>query len=210
MSDRDALAVVLEDIRRADGPIEGILHGAGIDRAGRFERKSRGDVIDTLAAKVDGARNLMELTREDPVQFFIGFGSISGRLGSNGQTDYAMASDLLCKLIGWYRASRPECRAVGFHWHSWDEIGMAAKPEVRAMFAMSNAPKLMPVAEGLRHLLRELFAGVPKSEILITDWDYHQRFYRAGAEDEYRGPAESPALAEAGTRRRPNGSSNGS
>ncbi len=103
----------------------------GIDRAGRFERKNRDDVIDTLGAKVDGARNLMELTRDDPLSYFIGFGSISGRLGGTGQTDYCMASDMLCKLMSWYRTTRPDCRAVGFHWHGWDEIGMAAKPEVR-------------------------------------------------------------------------------
>ena len=100
----------------------------------RFERKSREDVQATIGAKVDGAYHLMTLTRQDPVRHFIGFGSISGRLGSNGQTDYCLASDMLCKLMGWYRTQRPECRAVGFHWHPWDEIGMAARPQARATF----------------------------------------------------------------------------
>ena len=113
-------------VRRVDGPIDGILHGAGIERSARYERKGRDNVLATLGAKIEGAYHLMTLTRQDPVRHFIGFGSIGGRLGSNGQTDYCLASDMLCKLISWYRTERPDCRAVGFHWHPWDEIGMAA------------------------------------------------------------------------------------
>ncbi len=177
VSNRTALASVLDDIRRSDGPIEGILHGAGVNRATRFERKTRDDVLATIGAKVDGAYHLMTLTRQDPVRYFVGFGSIGGRLGSNGQTDYCLASDMLCKLVAWYRSERPECRSVGFHWHPWDGVGMAARPETRATFHISQGPKLMPMREGIRHLLRELYAGAPRSEVLITDWDYYRRFY---------------------------------
>ena len=211
VSDRQALAGVLDAIRRSDGPIEGIVHGAGIERSGRFERKTRTDVRATIESKVDGARNLMELTRDDPVAYFIGFGSVSGRLGSTGQSDYCMASDLLCKLISWYRTGRPNCRAVGLHWHGWDEVGMAAKPEVQAMFKRTNAPKPMPVAEGVRHLLREMFAGIPQSEIMITDWDCYRRFYKDGAEEEFRAgredsqraPSAAPSAQVSQAERRP-------
>ena len=187
VADRLAVARVLNEIRRTDGPIEGILHGAGIERACRFERKNRDDVLATFHAKVEGAWNLMTLTRDDPVKHFIGFGSITGRLGGNGQTDYAAASDMLCKLIAWYRTWRPDCHAVGFHWHPWDGVGMAARPETRAMFRMTGAPDLMPVDEGLRHLLRELYAGLPESEVMITNREYHQRYY---------GPEKEPAASD--------------
>ena len=120
----------------------------------RFERKSRENVQATIAAKVDGAYHLMTLTRHDPLRHFIAFGSISGRLGSNGQTDYCLASDMLCKLMAWYRTQRPECRATGFHWHPWDEIGMAARPQTRATFQIVEGPQLMHKREGIRHLLR--------------------------------------------------------
>jgi acyl transferase domain-containing protein/NAD(P)-dependent dehydrogenase (short-subunit alcohol dehydrogenase family) len=179
VADRQALAQVLQRIRQADGPIEGILHGAGFDQACRYEKKRREIVEATFGAKVDGAYHLMMLTRQDPVRHFIGFGSISGRLGGNGQTDYSAASDMLCKLIAWYRTERPGCHAVGFHYHPWDEVGMAIKPETRAVLEMTDAPAYMPKAEGIRHLLREIYAGTPQSEVLITDWDYYQRFYGA-------------------------------
>ena len=176
VADRGALARVLDEVRRIDGPIEGILHGAGIEQASRVEKKTREGVAATNGAKIAGAYNLMDLTRQDPVRHFIGFGSTSGRLGGNGQTDYSAASDMLCKMISWYRTQRPECHAVGFHWHPWDDLGMASRPETATMLK-ANRLVLMPSRVGVRHLLRELYTQSADSEVLITDWEYHQRFY---------------------------------
>jgi len=180
VSDRDALARTLDEIRAADGPIDGILHGAGIDRSCRFERKNRDDVTATIGAKVDGAYNLMSLTRHDPLRHFISFGSISGRLGSNGQTDYGLASDLVCKLTTWLAVERPECHAIGWHWHPWDEVGMAYRPENRATFQITDGPTLMPKREGIAHLIRELYCPAREHEVLVTSWDYYGRFYGDG------------------------------
>ncbi|MEX2112415.1 MAG: phosphopantetheine-binding protein [Pirellulales bacterium] len=177
VTDAGALAAVLDEIRRVSGPIEGIVHGAGIERSAGYERKSRASVLATLGSKVDGALNLMRLTESDPVKWFVGFGSISGRLGSNGQTDYCLASDALCKLMTWYRAPRPGVRAVGFHWHAWDEVGMAARPESASAMRLADGPTNMPKREGINHLLREIYAGGPEGEVLITSWEYHGRFY---------------------------------
>ena len=179
VSDGEALAEVLREIRRVDGPIEGILHGAGIERSCRFEKKTRETVRATFGAKVQGAYHLMQLTRDDPVRHFLAFGSVSGRLGSNGQTDYCAASDLLCKLISWYRLRHPSCHAVGFHWHPWDEVGMASRSETRAALEMTNGPQPMPLRLGILHLLRELYTGSTETEVLITDQEYHQRYYGA-------------------------------
>ncbi len=176
VSDRAALARVLDEVRQIDGSVDGILHGAGIEKSCRFEKKTPESVRATVGAKALGAYHLMDLTRNDPVKHFIGFGSISGRLGSNGQTDYSAASDMLCKLISWYRTQRPDCHAVGFHFHPWDAVGMAARPDTEAILKASKL-RLMPKATGLAHLLRELYARPSDTELMITDWEYHQRYY---------------------------------
>ncbi|MDZ4657544.1 MAG: C45 family autoproteolytic acyltransferase/hydrolase [Bythopirellula sp.] len=177
VADRTALSQVLEQIRHEHGPIEGILHGAGIERSCRLEKKRTEDVLATFGSKVLGAWNLMTLTRNDPIGHFIGFGSVSGRFGSYGQVDYCMASDMLCKLVSWYGNQRPSCHAIGFHWHPWDEIGMAFRPESRTALQNTNGLTLMPKREGLRHFLRELYAGQADSEVLVTDRTYHNLFY---------------------------------
>src|SRR5690606_21951741 len=62
VSDRAALARVLDDVRRQDGPIDGILHGAGIEQSCRFEKKTPAGVAATVGAKTLGAHHLMTLT----------------------------------------------------------------------------------------------------------------------------------------------------
>jgi len=176
VSDRESLANALDTIRRTDGPISGILHGAGIDKSCRFEKKRFDIVHATLGIKAGGLVHLAELTRQDPIRHVIGFGSIAGRLGSFGQADYCQASDLLCKLMGAYRRQRPWVRAVGFHWHGWDEVGMAARPETQSVLQEKSELNLMPLAEGLGHFIREIEADTPRSEILITERRHWQRF----------------------------------
>ncbi len=124
----------------------------------------------------------MSLTQSDPITHFIGFGSISGRLGSNGQTDYSAASDMLCKLMSWYRQQRPEVHAVGFHFHPWDGVGMAARPDTEAILKASNL-RLMPMQTGIQHLLRELYSKSAETELMITDYEYHQRYYGNGVRE---------------------------
>lgn len=162
-----SLADVLGQIRQR-GPIRGILHGAGFEAAAKLEKKKLPLVERTLSTKAGGAAALIALTATDPIDWFISFGSTSGRLGGLGQADYGMANDLLAKQMDWLRRERPRCRATVFHWHAWDEIGMAARPESR--FALESfGLRFMPPAEGVAYLLAEIEAGLPEPEVMITE-----------------------------------------
>lgn len=176
VADRDALEKVLAEIRDRDGPITGVLHGAGFEKSVRFERKQPELVERTFRAKVGGAAALMELTRGDELRHFIAFGSTSGRFGSVGQADYCAANDMLAKLVSWYRTRNPRCRAVCFHWTAWDEVGMAMRPEIRTAL-QSRGIKFLPVEEGVDHVVNELLAGVPAAEVVVTDWERHLELY---------------------------------
>ncbi|HYI07365.1 MAG TPA: SDR family oxidoreductase, partial [Reyranella sp.] len=168
VADRAALAQVLDGIRKADGPIAGIVHGAGFEAAAKLPRKKPENVATTITVKVDGAINLMELTAADPVRYFVGFSSLAGLLGGVGQSDYAMANAMLAKLADHYRVTRPDCGSTAIYWPAWDEIGMAARPESRLALEMFNN-RFMPPLEGVAHVIDELSAGVPEGEIGIND-----------------------------------------
>jgi acyl transferase domain-containing protein/NAD(P)-dependent dehydrogenase (short-subunit alcohol dehydrogenase family) len=168
VSDAAALQSTIEGIRQVSGPIRGILHGAGVETAARFERKEIENVHATIASKAYGALRLMQLTRKDPLEAFLAFGSISGRFGGYGQSDYSLSSDMLAKLIQRFRAERPGCASIAFHWPAWDEIGMAMRPESRSALELAGQ-RFMPPEEGLDHLFAELNAGAPEGEILILD-----------------------------------------
>ena len=81
VADREQLAATLAAIRGKHGPINAVLHGAGIEASCKLSRKQPEVVHATIASKCDGAANLIALTREDPLRYFVGFGSTSGRFG---------------------------------------------------------------------------------------------------------------------------------
>jgi hypothetical protein len=55
-----------------------------------------------------------------------------------------------------------------FHWHAWDEVGMASRPESRFVLEQFGL-KFMPLAEGVRRFMNELEAGLPEAEVLVTE-----------------------------------------
>ena len=164
----DSLQGVLEQIRATDGPISGIVHGAGFDVAGKFERQQLSNVLRVLSPKLDGTANLMHLTSADPVRFFIGFGSTSGRFGAYRNADYSLANDMLCKMVSAYRGMRPDCAAFCIHWTAWDDVGMCMRPASRVALAAMKV-KLMPAKEGAQHLIAEILADSRDREIIVTD-----------------------------------------
>jgi acyl transferase domain-containing protein/acyl carrier protein/NAD(P)-dependent dehydrogenase (short-subunit alcohol dehydrogenase family) len=176
VTDRKSLDLCLAHIREHHGPIRGCLHGAGVGQDSRFDRKRPDKVKQCLGAKIDGLVNLMQSTLQDPLECMIGFGSISGRFGANGHTDYSLANEALAKYIGWYRTQRPEVRSTAFHWHAWGDVGMATKPETKLALEMIEM-QFMPAEEGLAHLTNEIEAGLPEAEVLVTDDRYFRMFY---------------------------------
>ena len=176
VSDCVAVSNLIDQIRQTAGPIRGVIHGAGAGQDARFDRKRLDKVEKCIRAKVDGAIALAESTRNDPLEWFVGFGSISGRFGANGHTDYSLANDMLAKIVDRLRQQRPSTRCVTFHWHAWGDIGMATKPEAKLALEMIGM-EFMPATEGLQHFLDEFERGGDLPEVLITDRNYIRKFF---------------------------------
>ncbi len=168
VADRTKLGATLEAIRKLSGPIHGIIHGAGLEAACKFEKKKRELVEATIKVKIDAGLAMLELTQLDPLEWFIGFGSTSGRFGGMGQTDYSMAQDLLCKVCDCVRVRRPEVSAVGMHWPPWADVGMAARPESKIALQSSNLA-FMPPLEGAAHVIDEMLTEALEGEVLYLD-----------------------------------------
>jgi acyl transferase domain-containing protein/NAD(P)-dependent dehydrogenase (short-subunit alcohol dehydrogenase family) len=168
VSSREALASVLARIRAEDGPIEAVVHGAGVERSCSFLTKPIPELRATLAAKVDGTLNLLALTASDPLRYFVAFSSVSGRFGGPGQTDYAMASEMLARLTAVASLERPEARIFAISWPAWAEVGMAVRESVQERLEASGQ-KLMPVAEGCDHFVAELLSRQREPEVTFAE-----------------------------------------
>ncbi len=175
LSDAAAVERVVGEIRQFGDPIRAVIQGAGSGQDARMDRKRPEKVRQCLAAKIDGTLALAAATAGDPLDWFIGFGSISGRFGANGQTDYSAANDAMAKWIGRLGVTRPATRCVTMLWHAWGDIGMAAKPEAKLALEMIGM-RFMPAAEGIGHFINEIERGGDEPEVLITDRSTVRRF----------------------------------
>lgn len=167
VTDASALGGVLERVRAAGAPIRGVLHGAGYEAAASIERKREEDVKKTLETKVLGLQHLLALTAGDPLAAVVAFGSAAALWGNHGQTDYALANELMSKLLAARRAATGVL-ATTVLWPAWGEAGMAARGVGRLSLAAAGR-RFLPTQEGCGHLVRELAAGLPEPEVLVFD-----------------------------------------
>lgn len=110
-------------VRRAEerfGPLDLVIHGAGIDRSRSILVKDEEEVSTVLAVKTAAAALFAAAGARA-----VGLCSVAGRLGNAGQIDYCAANEALAKLALAYGGL-----AVDFT--AWADIGMAA-PIAKAM-----------------------------------------------------------------------------
>ncbi len=128
VADRDSLAAALDAVRRAAGPIAGIVHAAGVLDDATVANLTDDRVLRVLAPKVLGTALLTELVPE--AGSLVLFASAAGLLGSAGQSPYSAANAF---LDAWaHHLSRTGRRALSLDWGAWAGVGMVAASGTRA------------------------------------------------------------------------------
>ncbi|WP_025736141.1 type I polyketide synthase [Mycobacterium genavense] len=118
VADREALAKVIADIP-VQRPLSGVIHAAGMLDDAVISSLTPERVDAVLRAKVDGAWNLHELTRDLDVAAFILFSSMAGLAGASGQANYAAANSFLDGLAVHRRVCGLPAMSLG--WGLWDQ-----------------------------------------------------------------------------------------
>jgi acyl transferase domain-containing protein/thioesterase domain-containing protein/acyl carrier protein len=123
VTDRESLRPALAQAREKFGPLNGIVHAAGILNDGIIQLKKKETAHHVLAPKTVGVEVLDELTRDQPLDFFALFSSISALTPPDGQVDYCAANAFLHA----FAQSQPAARNfIVIGWGRWSQAGMAA------------------------------------------------------------------------------------
>ncbi|QYN17785.1 SDR family NAD(P)-dependent oxidoreductase [Amycolatopsis sp. DSM 110486] len=121
VADRAALAQVLAGL---SAELTAVVHAAGVTAYEETATTSLENFASVLSAKVDGARNLDELTADLDLDALVLFSSGAAIWGSHGNGAYAAANAFLNGLAEQRRARGLPATAIA--WGGWRNSGMAA------------------------------------------------------------------------------------
>ena len=197
LTDADAVAKIVGEVRERSGRIDVLLHAAGTERSRFLPDKDPREFDLVFDVKADGWFNLLHAIGDMPLRATVAFSSIAGRFGNAGQADYSSANDLLCKIASSFRTTRPATRGIAIDWTAWGGIGMATRGSIPEMMARAGIDVLPPEA-GIPWIRRELTAGGTCGEvvvardlgILMNEWD------ATGGLDTTATPAQGPMIGK--------------
>ncbi|MBD6614630.1 SDR family NAD(P)-dependent oxidoreductase [Komarekiella sp. 'clone 1'] len=153
VTDTAALQEKLATAVQRLGTITGIIHGAGNLADKLIEKKTEQDFEKVYTAKVQGLENLLACINPNQLQHLVLFSSVTGFYGNVGQTDYAIANEILNKSAHLIKQNYPACHVVAINWGAWDS-GMVS-PELKKAFA-ERGIEVIPVDVGAQMLVNEL------------------------------------------------------
>ena len=149
------------------GTVDAVVHGAGLEESKSVEKKDPTMFERILFVKALGAYNLWTSCKDRGLKSFVMFGSIAGRMGNAGQTDYSAAND----LFSWFaRAARADSggkvRGATICWAGWEGVGMATRGSIPEILKRAGVT-MIPLAAGTGVVGEEISFGAAP-EIVVA------------------------------------------
>ncbi|MDC7125631.1 MAG: SDR family NAD(P)-dependent oxidoreductase, partial [Spirochaetales bacterium] len=178
VSNLESLKELIDDVTK-DKEIRGIVHGAGVQKSKLFEDLKDEAISLTMKTKMVPLFLFQELVDFSKLRLFSAFGSIAGLFGNAGQSDYALANDMLASaLISIGKKTGVFAQTV--EWNAWSGTGMVTAAESKRFKELGLHP--LEIEEGSElYLQAVLSTRLPRlaafnkdasfaSEREISDW----------------------------------------
>jgi len=128
ISNADQVEQLFKQIEDGHPPLRGIVHAAGLLADGSLSQIDAESFAIPLAPKIDGSWLLHQHSINSPLDFFVMYSSLSGALGSAGQTNHAAANAFMDGLARYRRSLGLPAVSIG--WGAWSGVGIAAEQSV--------------------------------------------------------------------------------
>ncbi|WP_160174864.1 SDR family NAD(P)-dependent oxidoreductase [Azospirillum argentinense] len=204
VADAAAVAAAVADLTGRFGPLNGVVHSAGVADKRLVTDKSMADIRRTLRPKLAGTLALDHATRTEPLDFFVLFSSTSVQLGDMGQGDYALSNQFMDRFArlraDWRRTGRRAGRTLSINWPLWRDGGLHLDGGDEEALRYSGMDYL-ETADGLAVFERLLAEDLPQAIVLaVRDHARVDRFLGIGGGSGSDVPAPQPVPPSAGTR----------
>lgn len=144
-ANRDELTRTLREIRRSDGPIQGVVLVVGSVAGDPWGGKPPGSQGRSMDDVLDGAAAVVELAHADSVRSLVALGTGCGHFGDAERVADSLVDEMIAKLLDYDGGRRPDCVTLS----------------VRVTDQMAPA-------EWISHCLDEIQAHSMEPEVLIT------------------------------------------
>ena len=166
---QESVGAALEQVRQLWGNINGLVHGAGVIADKLIVEKTDDQFNAVFGTKIEGLNALLSATEHDELSMICLFSSVAGRSGNRGQSDYAMANEVLNKVAAMEYVRRntdnKTCQVKSINWGPWDS-GMVS-PALKKQFATMGIP-MIPLKEGAEIFVAEVLGGSPEQVELVV------------------------------------------
>ncbi len=125
VSNLDAVRQVRKLVHERFGPIDGLVHAAGISPGGLMEVKTREQLATVLAPKTEGTRCLYEVFGKDQPDFLMLCSSLTAATGAFGLVDHTAANAYL-DAFSQALVTEGTIPTISVGWDAWLEVGQAA------------------------------------------------------------------------------------
>jgi acyl transferase domain-containing protein/thioesterase domain-containing protein/NAD(P)-dependent dehydrogenase (short-subunit alcohol dehydrogenase family)/acyl carrier protein len=172
------------------GPVQGVIHCAGVQGRGTLGEMSWCDFESVLRPKLEGVRVLYRLLDFRNLDFVVLFSSLASVAGDLGSCNYACANRYLDAF-----AESTGC--ISIDWPLWAEGGMNLESEARDMYLAATKLRLLTTEAGIQAFNRVLQHSPTRTLVLDAD-DSAIRGLLQAAEKTLLKPGASTAVAPAG------------
>lgn len=114
------IQTTIQSIERSWGAITGVIHGAGRLADKYIQDKTAQDFHNVLSVKLDGLLTLLQCVNINQLEHLILFSSVAGFYGNVGQSDYAIANEILSKAAHLFKTNHPNTHVSAINWGAWD------------------------------------------------------------------------------------------
>ncbi|AZS14154.1 SDR family NAD(P)-dependent oxidoreductase [Paenibacillus lutimineralis] len=173
LSDLKAGDTIVKQAKKIFGVINGVIHCAGVLGVKTLSEAVPGELPEVLLPKIHGAVGLDEATRNEKLDFFILFSSISAIIGDFGRGSYAAANSFMDQFAEW-RAERVLAgerygASLSINWPVWSEGSMQLSPVEEVQYRKQAGLERLETSTGLK--LLERLAGTPLTRAIVTCGD---------------------------------------
>ncbi|QQS35340.1 MAG: aminotransferase class III-fold pyridoxal phosphate-dependent enzyme [Ignavibacteriales bacterium] len=120
--DKPAMKNVFDETLKRYGRIDGVIHAAGIVKAGIALAKTKETADEVLDPKVRGTIILNEILENIPIEFLVLFSSVTSVITPFAEVDYSSANAFLDSYTD-YSVSNHKFHTLCINWPGWKDIG---------------------------------------------------------------------------------------